>query len=68
MESTKATMKIFLGEFRVVDVHLDGISIDLGKQVHITIHVGDFPHRVKTGDLIPLFTEVPYEIVSTSIQ
>jgi hypothetical protein len=55
-----ARTKIILGDFRVVKVELDGITVNLGKQVHITIHVGDFPHTTKPGDMIPLFTELTY--------
>jgi hypothetical protein len=58
MESSRT--KIVLGDFRVVKVELGGITINLGKQVHITIHVGDFPHTTQPGDLITLFTELTY--------
>jgi hypothetical protein len=58
MESIGAKMKIYLGEFDVVQVKFDGISINIGKQIHITIHVGDFPHNVQVGDKIPLYTEI----------
>ena len=61
MESTQATMKIYMGEFKVVQVKLDGITINIGRNVHVTIHLGDFPHTLKAGDSIPMFTEVPYD-------
>ena len=50
--------KILLGNFEVVQVLLGGITINIGKNVHITIHVGDFPHDVKAGDRLTLFTEI----------
>ncbi len=54
-------MKIFLGEFEVDQVGpLGTIGFSLGKKAHVTIHVGDFPHTVKVGDKIPLFTEIDY--------
>ena len=61
MEPTPSKVKIYLGEF-VVD-HVDGlgaIGFSLGKKAHITMHVGDFPHAVKVGDRIPLFTEIAH--------
>ena len=60
--SRRPHCKILMGEFRVVQVKLDGITIDLGRKVHITIHVGDFPHSIREGDVLPLFTEIPYAI------
>jgi hypothetical protein len=61
MESTQNKMKVYMGEFEVVQIsNLGGITINIGKNVHITIHLGDFPHQIKTGDRLPLFTEVPY--------
>lgn len=61
MEPTQGKMKVLMGEFEVVQVDtFGGITINVGRKVHITIHVGDFPHMVKPGDKLPLFTEVPY--------
>jgi hypothetical protein len=61
MEPTQSTVKVHMGDFTVVQVsNLGGITINIGKNVHITIHIGDFPHQIKTGDRLPLFTEVPY--------
>jgi hypothetical protein len=57
-----AHTKIMLGDFRVIERKFDGIRIDLGKQVTIWIHLGDFPHNVKPGDTLPLFTEIAYAI------
>jgi hypothetical protein len=61
MEPAPNKVKIYLGEF-VVD-HVDtlgAIGFSLGKKAHITMHVGDFPHAVKVGDKIPLFTEITH--------
>jgi hypothetical protein len=61
--------KIYMGVFPVVEVKLGAITINIGHQVHITIHLGDLPHNVKTGDRLPLFTEIGHAIPSqTSIQ
>lgn len=60
MEPIEGTIKIYLGEFVVVDCKLDGITLNIGRNVHITIHVGDLPHKVKIGDKLPLFTEISY--------
>lgn len=57
----KAKMKIYMGEFEVVQVKFDGITVNVGKKVHITLHLGDFKHTTKPGDKIPLFTEVEYD-------
>ena len=70
MEPTKTKMRIYLGEFEVVEVKsFGGIRIMLGPGTTITIHVGDFPHQVKLGDKLPLYTEMPYaQAVATPIQ
>lgn len=61
MEPTQGTMKLFMGEFEVVQVNTVGaITINVGRKVHITIYLGDFKHMVKAGDKLPLYTEVPY--------
>jgi hypothetical protein len=64
-----ARTKIILGDFRVVERKFDGVRIELGKQVTIWIHLGDFPHDTMPGDTIPLFTEIAYAPPkSTSIE
>ena len=70
MEPTQAKMIIFLGEFEVVEVKsFGGVRIKLGEGTTITIHLGDFPHAVKAGDRLPLYTEMPYaQAVATPIQ
>jgi len=56
-------MKVYLGRFKVIEVKpLGSITIDIGRNVTITVYVGDFPHLTKTGDIVPLFTELPYDI------
>lgn len=62
MEPAETKVKIYLGDYEVVQVKLDGITIDLGRYVHITMHVGDLPHSVKTGDKLPLYTEIQHAI------
>ena len=69
MESAKAKMRIWLGDFTVVETKLDGITINIGRNVHLTMHVGDFQHKIKVGDTLPLFTEIPYDqTVTTPVQ
>ena len=70
MEPVEAKMKIYLGEFKVVQADpLGAITLNIGRNVHVTIHLGDFPHTVKTGDTLPLYTEVPHAYTGqTSIQ
>jgi hypothetical protein len=69
MEPAQTTITITCGEFECVEVlPLGAFRIKLGPGTSITVHVGDFPHRVKKGDMIPLFMEIPYEAKSTSIQ
>lgn len=58
-------LKIFLGEFEVVSTRL-GITIELGKGVHTTIHLDPSLHSVKPGDKLPLYTEVPDAITITT--
>lgn len=57
--------KIYIGEFPVVECKLGGITIDLGKHVFATIHLGDFPHNVKPGDKLPLFTEISHAVTDS---
>lgn len=60
MEPLTSKMRIYLGEFEVVQVKFDGVTVNIGKNVHITLHVGDFKHTTKPGDKIPFFTELEY--------
>jgi hypothetical protein len=68
MEPTLAPLKIFVGDFEVVQVTGMAITLHLGNSVHATIHL-PFEHNVKSGDTLPLFTELPYaNLGSTSVQ
>lgn len=58
MESAKDKVKIWLGDFPVIEMKVGGITINIGKNVHLTFYVGDFPHKVKVGDKLALFTEI----------
>ena len=70
MEPTQAPLKIFVGDFEVVQVKGSAITLHLGKQVHATIHImGNIQHDIKEGDTLPLYTELAYANAgSTSIQ
>lgn len=70
MEPAQAKMRIFMGEFEVVEIYAMGaLRVKLGPGTTITLHLGDFPHKVKPGDKIPLFTEIPYgQAVAAPIQ
>ncbi len=70
MEPTAPKIRIFLGEFDVVEVlSMGAFRLKLGPGTTITIHLGDFPHRVKPGDRVPLFTEIPYDSsITASVQ
>lgn len=65
MEPTGTEVKqrqlIFMAECRVVQVRGGDITINLGKNVHLTTHLGAFPHAVKEGDTLPLYTTVPVD-------
>lgn len=59
MEPVTHKMKIFLGEYEVVEAKfMGGVTISLNKQVHITLWLGDLVHGVKPGDKLPLYTEI----------
>ncbi len=61
MESPEGKIKLWLGAYKVINVALKGeITIDLGKNITITVHPGDVPHTVKEGMHLHLFTEIPY--------
>lgn len=59
--TTSPLMKVFLGEYEVVERGLKGtLAIALGNNVHIQMHMASFPYSCKPGDRLPLFTYVPY--------
>jgi hypothetical protein len=69
MEPIKGPLKIYLGEFPVVQTKIGAITIDIGHKVYVTMHLGDFAHDVKCGDKLPLFTELhDAHLGSTPIQ
>jgi len=39
-----------------------GITIDIGKGIYTTIHLGDIKHNVKEGDKLPLYTEIQCQL------
>lgn len=55
-------MKIFLGEYPVIENKMGAITINIatepGKNIFITIHV-PWPVPLRTGDKLPLYTELP---------
>lgn len=62
MEPTpQPMMKVFLGEYEIVERGpLGTLAIALGNNVHIQMHMANFPYTCKAGDKLPLFTYVPY--------
>lgn len=66
MEPTQAPMKVFVGDFEVVEVGLNTITINLGKHVFATIHLQGVEHQVKPGETLPFFTELSYAQLSRS--
>ena len=54
-----AALKLYLGEFPIVENALGVVTINLGKNVHIHIPFHTIPNSLKPGDLLPLYTEVP---------
>lgn len=70
MEPTQAPMKIYVGDFEVVQVKGGAITLDLGKHVFATIHIiGHIQHDIKAGDKLPLYTEITHaNLERTSIQ
>jgi hypothetical protein len=59
MEPTDTPLKVFVGDFEVVQVSGMAITLHLGKHVHATIHL-PITHNVKAGDTLPLYTELNY--------
>lgn len=55
-------MQIYLGDFEVVERKdsLGTVSILLGNNIYITMHILGLPVTIKPGQKIPLFTKVPY--------
>jgi hypothetical protein len=53
-----AALKLYLGEFPVIENKLGNCTVHLGKNVTITIPLQGVPNTLKPGDLLPLYTEV----------
>ena len=53
MEPTNPPLKVFVGDFEVVQVTGMAITLHLGKHVHATIHL-PIEHTVKAGDTLPI--------------
>jgi hypothetical protein len=69
MEPAKAKMMIHIGEFPVVEVVSDtAFRVALGPGTTFVLHLQGVKHRIKPDDRVPLYMEIPYEAVSTSIQ
>lgn len=71
MEPIENKIKVYLGEFPVVEVKGDGdiITVNVGRNVHITMHLRGYKSNVKAGQTLPLFTEIPYaDSRPTSVQ
>jgi hypothetical protein len=62
MESASDTITydVFIGAFLVIEVKNNAITINLGQNVHITMHCASAV-RVKVGDKLPLFTRIPLD-------
>lgn len=58
-EKGRYLMQIWLRECEVVGVDLFEIMIHFGQGVVIHIPTKLFSHRVKLGEKLPLFTEIP---------
>jgi hypothetical protein len=52
-------VRIFLGDFPVEQATSTSVTINVGRNVRITMHIS-FPHTAKEGSTLPLFTEIPY--------
>ena len=50
---------ILLGIYQVIETSPLGVVINIGRNVHITVHLGTFPHGTKAGDKVPLYTRLP---------
>lgn len=69
MEPINPSMKVFVGDFEVVETSPSSLTINLGKHVFITIHLQGVTHTIKPGSTIPLYTEITHANAgSTSIQ
>ena len=56
--------KIWLGKYEVVEVKLSTVTIQLGKNIHISVSIQGVTPLIKAGDHLDLYTEVPIAIAS----
>jgi hypothetical protein len=69
MESSKAKMMIAIGTFPIVEiVSSSAFRVALGPGTTFVLHLRGVKHRVKPGDVLPLYAEIPYEAVTPPIQ
>jgi hypothetical protein len=60
-DTSKAiTYDVWMGNYPVIDVSGNAITMNLGSNVHITLHCAT-PTMVKVGDKLPLFTRIPLD-------
>ena len=62
MEPPTSTIKytVWIGTFPVIDCTANQLTIDLGKNVTITMHLAS-PTTAKIGSKIPLYAEIPLD-------
>jgi hypothetical protein len=69
MEPTQSQIKVYVGDFEVVEVSPNTITMDLGKHVYATIHLTGVTHTIKPGDKLPFYTEITHaNLGQSSIQ
>jgi hypothetical protein len=51
---------VWIGNFPIIEIAGNAITINLGSNVHITMHCATAV-AVQTGDLLPLFTRIPLD-------
>ena len=54
------TYDVWMGNYPVVEVSGNAITINIGHNVHITLHCAT-PTKVAVGDMLPLFTRIPLD-------
>ena len=53
-------LSLQFGNLLVVEANEEHIVLEIGKGNFIRLHVATVPHKVKVGDRLPLFVQVPY--------
>ncbi len=54
------TYDVWMGNYPVVEVNGNAITINIGHNVHITLHCAT-PTMLVVGDKLPLFTRIPLD-------